>query len=94
MVLPGVTNTASFSPLDPCSGSDRSDKMVLPSESWQAVITEEETTLSELEDIEEALKDGKETLAALLRYLVSWSSLPSEATFNNNDDDNAILRRA
>ncbi|KAI0219053.1 hypothetical protein LSAT2_029320, partial [Lamellibrachia satsuma] len=68
-VLPDVTKTVSFDPLAPCSGSDRSDRMALPSESWQAVITEQETTLSELEDIEEALKDGKETLAALLRYL-------------------------
>ena len=66
--------------------------MALPAESWQGVIPEKVTTLSELKDIEEALKDGKETLAALLRYLVSWSSLPPEATFNNNDDDNTILR--
>ncbi|KAI0212229.1 hypothetical protein LSAT2_002869 [Lamellibrachia satsuma] len=68
-LLPDVTNTASFDPLAPCSGHHRSARMALPSESWQVVITEEETTLSELEDIEEALKDGKETLAALLRYL-------------------------
>ncbi|KAI0212232.1 hypothetical protein LSAT2_002872 [Lamellibrachia satsuma] len=68
-LLPDVTNTVSFDPLAPCSGSDRSARMALPSESWQAVITEQETTLSELEDIEEALRDGKETLAALLRYL-------------------------
>ncbi|KAI0212230.1 hypothetical protein LSAT2_002870 [Lamellibrachia satsuma] len=68
-LLPDVTNTASFDPLAPCSGHHRSARMALPSESWQVVTTEEETTLSELEDIEEALKDGKETLAALLRYL-------------------------
>ncbi|KAI0212233.1 hypothetical protein LSAT2_002873 [Lamellibrachia satsuma] len=67
--LPDVTNTASFDPLDPCWGSDRSDRMVLPMESWQSVTPEEVTTMSELKDIKEALKDGKENLAALLRYL-------------------------
>ena len=40
-------------------------------ESWQSVTPEEVTTMSELKDIKEALKDGKENLAALLRYLVS-----------------------
>ena len=93
-MFPDVTNTASFDPLAPCSGRHRSARMALPSESWQGVIPEKVTTLSELKDIEEALKDGKETLAALLRYLVSCSSLPPEATFNNNDDDNTILRSA